>query len=83
MPFAFTFAIIGDPGEGEFTARYFRKGEFIASAAIGRDLENLEDERRLERRLTDRFTSGSTAPGTSAAERHPMTARASGGANGL
>ncbi|HEV2747026.1 MAG TPA: FAD-dependent oxidoreductase [Allosphingosinicella sp.] len=40
--------IDGDVGGGDFTARYYEQGELRASASVGRDLENLEDERRLE-----------------------------------
>jgi apoptosis-inducing factor 3 len=40
--------IEGDMDSGSFTARYYEQGQFRASAAVGRDVENLEDERRLE-----------------------------------
>lgn len=40
--------IQGQVGEGDFIARYHDRGVHRASAAVGRDLELLEDERRLE-----------------------------------
>ena len=40
----------GDVAGGDFTARYYEQGELCASASVGRDLDNLEDERRLENR---------------------------------
>src|SRR3546814_7286779 len=40
--------IDGDVQSGAFTARYFEAGELRASASIGRDRENLEDELLLE-----------------------------------
>lgn len=44
--------IEGDVASGDFTARYYRQGELCASASVGRDRDNLEDERRLEARLS-------------------------------
>jgi NADPH-dependent 2,4-dienoyl-CoA reductase/sulfur reductase-like enzyme/nitrite reductase/ring-hydroxylating ferredoxin subunit len=38
----------GDFGSGSFVARYFVDGTHCATATIGRDRENLEDELRLE-----------------------------------
>jgi NADPH-dependent 2,4-dienoyl-CoA reductase/sulfur reductase-like enzyme/nitrite reductase/ring-hydroxylating ferredoxin subunit len=38
----------GDFGSGSFVARYFVDGTHCATAPIGRDRENLEDELRLE-----------------------------------
>ena len=43
--------IEGDVPAGDFTARYYEQGELRASASVGRDLDNLEDERRLEGRI--------------------------------
>ena len=40
--------IDGAVDEGAFIARYYRSGVHCASASVGRDLELLEDERRLE-----------------------------------
>jgi NADPH-dependent 2,4-dienoyl-CoA reductase/sulfur reductase-like enzyme/nitrite reductase/ring-hydroxylating ferredoxin subunit len=40
--------IDGTVDEGDFIARYYQSGVHCASAAVGRDLELLEDERRLE-----------------------------------
>ncbi|PWG03056.1 FAD-dependent oxidoreductase [Sphingosinicella humi] len=40
--------IDGDMDAGAFTARYFENGELRASASVGRDRENLEDELFLE-----------------------------------
>lgn len=40
--------IDGEIERGDFIARYFAQGVHRASAAVGRDLEILEDERRLE-----------------------------------
>ena len=40
--------IDGTVDEGDFIARYYRSGAHCASASVGRDLELLEDERRLE-----------------------------------
>ena len=45
--------IAGDLGSGAFTVRYYSAGELRASASAGRDLDNLEDERRLRRALAD------------------------------
>jgi 3-phenylpropionate/trans-cinnamate dioxygenase ferredoxin reductase subunit len=39
----------GDVGSGDFIARYYDGDKHRASAGVGRDLEILEDERRLER----------------------------------
>jgi NADPH-dependent 2,4-dienoyl-CoA reductase/sulfur reductase-like enzyme/nitrite reductase/ring-hydroxylating ferredoxin subunit len=38
----------GDLASGSFVARYFVEGTHCATATVGRDLENLEDELRLE-----------------------------------
>jgi NADPH-dependent 2,4-dienoyl-CoA reductase/sulfur reductase-like enzyme/nitrite reductase/ring-hydroxylating ferredoxin subunit len=38
----------GDIDSGEFIIRYFNKGEHCASASVGRDVDNLEDELVLE-----------------------------------
>jgi len=40
----------GDFDDGSFIARYFAQGSHCATATIGRDKENLEDEQMLERR---------------------------------
>jgi apoptosis-inducing factor 3 len=40
--------IDGDVASGEFVARYYQGGAHRASAGLGRDLDMLEDERRLE-----------------------------------
>ena len=40
--------IDGDVAAGEFVARYYQAGAHRASAGLGRDLEMLKDERRLE-----------------------------------
>ena len=40
--------IDGAVASGDFIARYFDRGRHVASAAVGRDLAILEDERRLE-----------------------------------
>lgn len=40
--------IDGTVDEGDFIARYYRSETHCASASVGRDLELLEDERRLE-----------------------------------
>lgn len=42
--------IDGDPARHDFTARYFRAGELVAAASVGRDRENLEIEAGLWRR---------------------------------
>lgn len=44
-------AFDGSLESGEFVARYFERGVHLASAAVGRDVEILEDERRLEQAL--------------------------------
>jgi NADPH-dependent 2,4-dienoyl-CoA reductase/sulfur reductase-like enzyme/nitrite reductase/ring-hydroxylating ferredoxin subunit len=49
--------IEGDVASDAFIARYFDDGVHRASASVGRDLDNLEDERRLES-LTGAGTSG-------------------------
>lgn len=41
----------GDVAGGDFTEHHYEQGEFRASASVGRDLESLEDERRLESRV--------------------------------
>ena len=43
----------GDFDSGSFVARYFIEGTHCATATIGRDRENLEDELRLESRADD------------------------------
>ena len=43
----------GDFESGSFVARYFIDGTHCATATIGRDRENLEDELRLESRADD------------------------------
>ena len=43
--------IEGDVPGGDFTARYYEQGELRASASVGRDHDNLEDERKLEVRI--------------------------------
>jgi len=40
----------GDFASGSFVARYFKDGEHCATATVGRDEENLEDELALEAR---------------------------------
>jgi len=40
----------GDFDDGSFIARYFAQGRHCATATIGRDRENLEDEQMLEHR---------------------------------
>lgn len=42
--------IDGDPARRDFTAHYFRAGELVAAASVGRDRENLEIEAGLWRR---------------------------------
>lgn len=59
--------IDGDVGRGDFTARYFESGELCASASVGRDLENLEDERRLEERAAAQAKAPPRMSGTFAA----------------
>ena len=49
--------IEGDVASGSFIARYYDDGVHRASASVGRDLDNLEDERRLEN-LAGAGTSG-------------------------
>jgi NADPH-dependent 2,4-dienoyl-CoA reductase/sulfur reductase-like enzyme/nitrite reductase/ring-hydroxylating ferredoxin subunit len=44
----------GDIESGDFIARYYEGGEHRASAAVGRDLEILEDERRFERMIAEK-----------------------------
>lgn len=46
--------IDGDVADGAFTVRYFSRGRLSASASIGRDLDNLEDERRLREAVLSR-----------------------------
>jgi NADPH-dependent 2,4-dienoyl-CoA reductase/sulfur reductase-like enzyme len=43
----------GDIEGADFIARYYDQGAHCASAAVGRDLAILEDERRFERRIAD------------------------------
>jgi apoptosis-inducing factor 3 len=43
----------GDFDSGSFVARYFIEGAHCATATIGRDRENLEDELRLESRANE------------------------------
>ena len=47
-------AIAGDVESGDFIARYFVEGVHRASAAVGHDVEILEDERRLESMVAER-----------------------------
>lgn len=42
----------GDIESGSFTIRYFADGQHCASASVGRDRDNLEDELHLENRMT-------------------------------
>jgi NADPH-dependent 2,4-dienoyl-CoA reductase/sulfur reductase-like enzyme len=56
--------IDGDVACGGFTARYYQQGEHCASASIGRDLENLEDERRLEGRVAASAEASPPVSGT-------------------
>jgi hypothetical protein len=42
--------IDGSLPDRDFTARYYRKGELVAAASAGRDLENLEIEAQLHAR---------------------------------
>jgi NADPH-dependent 2,4-dienoyl-CoA reductase/sulfur reductase-like enzyme/nitrite reductase/ring-hydroxylating ferredoxin subunit len=42
----------GDVDSGSFTIRYFRDGAHCASASVGRDRDNLEDELELEKRAS-------------------------------
>ena len=44
----------GDIDGGDFVARFYDDGEHRASAAVGRDREILEDERRFERAIAAR-----------------------------
>ncbi|HEX8840934.1 MAG TPA: FAD-dependent oxidoreductase [Sphingomicrobium sp.] len=44
----------GDIEGGDFIARYYEGGDHRASAAVGRDLEILEDERGFERMIADK-----------------------------
>jgi len=53
--------IDGDLASGAFIARYHEDGVHRASASVGRDLANLEDEGRLERAGTPPAASASNA----------------------
>jgi 3-phenylpropionate/trans-cinnamate dioxygenase ferredoxin reductase subunit len=44
----------GEIDSGSFTIRYFADGLHCASASVGRDRDNLEDELHLENRMTAR-----------------------------
>jgi NADPH-dependent 2,4-dienoyl-CoA reductase/sulfur reductase-like enzyme/nitrite reductase/ring-hydroxylating ferredoxin subunit len=46
--------IDGDIDSGDFIARYFTEGEHRASAAVGRDVAILEDEKRFEQEVASR-----------------------------
>jgi NADPH-dependent 2,4-dienoyl-CoA reductase/sulfur reductase-like enzyme len=48
-----TVVIDGDVSSRDFIARYYGKGVHLASAAVGRDREMLEEERRFERLIAD------------------------------
>ena len=61
--------IEGDIEAGQFTARYYEANILKASASIGRDRDNLEDEGRLEATLLGGRCAGA---GTSTASRHPI-----------
>lgn len=65
-------AIDGDVAAGDFIARYFERGEHRASAAVGRDLEILEDERRFEQRSAGGPPAAKQGSGTFASACHPM-----------
>jgi hypothetical protein len=43
----------GDVGGRDFIARYYLEGVHLASAAVGRDREMLEEELRFERRIAE------------------------------
>jgi NADPH-dependent 2,4-dienoyl-CoA reductase/sulfur reductase-like enzyme/nitrite reductase/ring-hydroxylating ferredoxin subunit len=45
--------IDGDVSSRDFVARYYEKGVHLASAAVGRDREMLEEERRFERMIAE------------------------------
>ena len=46
--------IDGQVGRGGFMARYFANDVHVASVSVGRDRENLEEEKRFERRVAER-----------------------------
>jgi NADPH-dependent 2,4-dienoyl-CoA reductase/sulfur reductase-like enzyme len=45
--------IDGDVSSRDFVARYYEKGVHLASAAVGRDREMLEEERQFERMIAE------------------------------
>jgi NADPH-dependent 2,4-dienoyl-CoA reductase/sulfur reductase-like enzyme/nitrite reductase/ring-hydroxylating ferredoxin subunit len=51
--------IEGDVATGDFIARYHDQGVHRASASVGRDFDNLEDERRLEKAGTSKAAPAS------------------------
>ena len=53
--------IDGDVSSRDFIARYYEKGVHRASAAVGRDREMLEEERRFERLMADAQPDASLA----------------------
>jgi NADPH-dependent 2,4-dienoyl-CoA reductase/sulfur reductase-like enzyme/nitrite reductase/ring-hydroxylating ferredoxin subunit len=53
--------IDGDVSSRDFIARYYDKGVHRASAAVGRDREMLEEERRFERLIADARSDTSLA----------------------
>jgi len=61
--------IDGDVAGGDFIARYSSQSSHLASAGVGRDLEILEDERRMEERIAEAVERD---PG--AREPHPAAA---------
>ncbi|HWT13954.1 MAG TPA: FAD-dependent oxidoreductase [Allosphingosinicella sp.] len=73
----------GDVAGGDFTARYYERGELRASASVGRDLDNLEDERRLEALLGE--AAGAPGPGREPSPRSGIQSAnaASGGTHGF
>ena len=54
--------IDGSISERAFVARYYENGALRASAAVGRDLDCLEDERRLERLAAEAAPDSIAAP---------------------
>jgi NADPH-dependent 2,4-dienoyl-CoA reductase/sulfur reductase-like enzyme/nitrite reductase/ring-hydroxylating ferredoxin subunit len=64
--------IDGDIEAGAFTARYFEEGILRASASVGRDRDNLDDELRLERLVAEAARPRAQDAGTLAPLCHPM-----------
>ena len=53
--------LAGDVSSRDFIARYYDEGVHLASAAVGRDREMLEEERRFERLIADAQSDTSLA----------------------